>query len=111
LVAATAALGSNRDPWLWGLGARLGKGLVAGFVLGVVYMVVLNFVGASFPVGIPVDEDFTKRYVSMMWQTGPVALGLASGLFLILFRWAVGLTSVRLVVFEDVSPAPPKQGE
>jgi hypothetical protein len=104
-------LGSNCDPWLRGLGARLGKGLVAGFVLGVVYMVVLNFVGASFPDSIQGGGDFTKRYVGIMWQAGPVALGLASGLFLILFRWAVGLTSMRLVVFEDVSPAPAEEGK
>jgi hypothetical protein len=38
----------------------------------------------------------------MMWRTGPVALGASSGLFFPLIRWAVGLTRVKLIVFEDV---------
>jgi hypothetical protein len=39
-------VGSNRSKWLAGLGGRLGKGLVAGLVLGFVYMVTLNVAGA-----------------------------------------------------------------
>ncbi len=95
-------VGSNRSHWLAGIGARLGKGLLAGLVLGFVYMVVLN-VGASM-VMTPNESsaDFTKSYVSMMWRTGPIALGISSALFFILIRWAVGLTRVKILVFEDV---------
>ena len=97
-----ATIGSNRSPWLNGLGARLGKGLFAGLVLGIAYMITLNVVGAM--VMSPYDDlvDSTSRYVAMMWKAGPIALGLAGGLFLILMRWAVGLTRVRVLVFEDV---------
>jgi len=37
----------------------------------------------------------------MMWRAGPVALGISSTLFFVLIRWAVGLTRVRLLVFEE----------
>jgi len=97
--------GSNREPWFENLGVRLGKGLVAGFVLGLVYAVALNVVGAGFLPHFRITGDFTSRYVSMMWKAGPVALGLAGGLFLILMRWAVGLTRVRFILFEDVPSA------
>jgi hypothetical protein len=96
--------GSNRDAWLAGLGARLGKGLVAGLVLGFTYMLLLNVVGTAFLPDFADQEDFTSRYVSMMWKAGTIALALASGPFLILLRWSVGLTRVRLVVFEDARP-------
>ena len=39
----------------------------------------------------------------MMWRTGPIALGLASGLFFLLLRWAVGLIRLR-PIFEDTPP-------
>jgi len=98
-----AVVGSNRDSWLAGLGARLAKGLAAGFILGLIYMVALN-VGVGIILSGDVDlEDFTSHYVAAMWRAGPVALALASGVFLILLRWAVGLTRVRLVVFEEAA--------
>jgi hypothetical protein len=104
-----AVVGSNRSHWLAGLSARLGKGSLAGLVLGFVYMVVLN-VGAVVVIG-PGErpDDFTKNYVRMMWRTGPIALGVSSGLFFVLIRWAVGLTRVRLLVFEDVGGPKPDQ--
>ncbi len=43
----------------------------------------------------------------MMWRDGPVALGISSALFFVLMRWAVGLTRVKLLVFEDVEPRKP----
>jgi hypothetical protein len=45
--------------------------------------------------------EYTDGYIRTMWRAGPVALGLASSLFVVLLRWAIGLTRVRLVVFED----------
>ena len=37
-----------------------------------------------------------------MWRAGPVALGISSALFFVLIRWAVGLTRVRILEFDDV---------
>jgi hypothetical protein len=111
-----ACVGSNRSDWLRGLPSRLGKGLLAGMALGFVYMVALNGLGFLIE-GLPkpaVDmRRFTDHYIHMVWRTGPVALGLASGLFFILIPWAVGLKRVR---FEDVEtaqtndrPSPPQK--
>jgi hypothetical protein len=95
-------VGSNRSHWLRGAGARLGKGLLAGLVLGFVYMVVLNACGEMVMPQNDITDDGTKRYVRMMWRTGPIALGISSALFFVLIRWAVGLTRVKILVFEDV---------
>ena len=81
---------------LWGT-------VIAGLVLGVVYMIALNIVFSSV-----FEQDFvhdpTPAYVRAMWRAGPIALGLASGFFFPLIRWAVGLTRVRLLVFEEAEP-------
>lgn len=104
VLAAIAS--SNRSPWLIELAPRLFKGLLAGLVLGFVYMVVLNVAGGM--VMTPNDEaaDHTEYYIKMMWRAGPIALALASGLFFVAIQWAVGLTRVRLLVFEDVKISP-----
>ena len=96
-----ALIGSNRSHWLAGFGARLGKGLLAGFVLGLVYMFTLNMVGSM----LAPPWTGTGDYVSMMWRAGPIALGLASGLFFVLIRWAVGLIRLK-PIFEETPPAP-----
>jgi hypothetical protein len=106
-----AVVGSNRSPWAKGLGVRIGKGLLAGLVLGFVYMVVLNVVGAMIDVPSEPPEAFTKGYISMMWFAGPVALGAASALFFVLIRWAVGLNKIRVVTFEDVEGKTEKPDE
>lgn len=97
LLAALA--GSNRSNWLRQLAARFGKGLLAGFVLGFVYMVILNIAG-PLVTRVRLDDEPTHAYVVMMWRSGPIALGLASGLFFPLLRWAVGLVRLR-PIFED----------
>ena len=99
--AFAALVGSNRSVYLAGLGVRLGKGLLAGLTLGFVYMITPNIAGAM--VMTPNDDrsDFTRFYISMMWRAGPIALGISSGIFFILIRWAVGLTNVKLLVFEE----------
>jgi hypothetical protein len=99
-VLAVAA-GSNRSPWLSDSGIRLGKGLLAGLVLGFVYMFILNVVGAIVRDDADAYSDHKTAYVRMMWRAGPVALGLASALFFILMRWAVDLTRVKILVFEE----------
>ena len=83
---ASVAFGRGAGSWFDGFFARLGKGLVAGFVLGFVYMVVLNVLGiAWFPM------ESTQEYHRMMWHTGPVAMSVASGLYLVVFVWASNL--------------------
>jgi hypothetical protein len=67
--AASVALGSGTRSWSAGILARIGKGLVAGLVLGSVYMVVLNVLGIIW---FPVES--TERYHQMMWNNGPVAM-------------------------------------
>lgn len=105
--AMAAFAGSNRSHWLKGLGLRLGKGLLAGLVLGFTYMVILNTAGAMFsPSGD--GADYTKSYIKMMWRDGPIALGISSALFLVLIKWAVGLSRVRLIAFDE-PPAPDQQ--
>ena len=96
-----ALVGSNREGWVKGLVRRLGKGLLAGLVLGFVYMLLLNLVAGMLAQPFTSPEDYTRSYIRTMWRAGPVALGLASALFLVLLRWAIGLTRVRLIVFED----------
>ena len=100
--ALAVIVGSNRSHWLRDVGVRLGKGLFAGLVLGFVYMVVLNMTGSMVMSPNQSPEDETRAYVQMMWRTGPIALGISSALFFVLIRWAVGLTRVKLFVFEEV---------
>jgi hypothetical protein len=98
------SLGSSRSRPFVDLPVRLAKGLLAGFVLGFVYMFALNI---TFSMLFPMNDFInnpTPAYVRTMWRAGPVALGLASGIFFPLIRWAVGLTRVHLVVFEEVEP-------
>lgn len=100
----SAMVGSNRSPWLTGIGGRIGKGLLAGLVLGFVYMIVLNVLGDMLRTDLettPTRDELTNNYVEMMWRTGPIALGISSALFFVLIRWAVGLTRVKLLVFEE----------
>jgi hypothetical protein len=97
-----AVLGSNRSHWLTGLLARLGKGLLAGFVLGFVYMFTLNVAGMFMTDYGAADQ--TQAYIATMWRAGPVALGISSALFFVLIRWSVGLTRVRLPAFEETEP-------
>ena len=81
-----AAFGSGADSWFDGLLARLGKGLLAGCVCGLVALVALNVLGISwFQVHCTAGCDW------LMWHDGPVAMGAASGLYLVLFVWASNL--------------------
>lgn len=98
-----AAVGSNRSAWLRELAVRFGKGLLAGFVLGLVYMVTLNIAGEMVSPLTRLDRDGTQAYITMMRRSGPIALGLASGLFFVLFRWSVGLIRLR-PIFEETPP-------
>jgi hypothetical protein len=103
-------VGSNRSAWLGRLGPRLGKGLVAGGVLGAVYMVLLSVVGTMMVTPSTDFNDPTQAYIAIMWRSGPIALGVSSSLFFVLIRWAVGLTRVRLFVLDDVSDSSNRVG-
>lgn len=95
--------GSNQSHWLWGSLWRFGKGLLAGVVLGWVYMFTLQtvFGWLTRPDDYASEEIFAQTYVHKMWLAGPIALGFSSALFFILIRWAVGLAKVKLQSSED----------
>jgi hypothetical protein len=76
--------------------------LLAGFVLGFVYMFTLNVAGMFMTDYGAADQ--TQAYIATMWRAGPVALGISSALFFVLIRWSVGLTRLRLPAFEETEP-------
>ena len=89
-------MGTQAGSWTAGLPQRFGKGLIAGLVLGFVYMVLLNVVGAVVMGGF---ARTTADYISMMWRAGPIALGVASGLYFMLFHWSAGLGRKNLPLY------------
>lgn len=105
---ASMLFGSGDRSWFDGILARLGKGLLAGFVLGFVYMVVLNVVGIVYMVVLNVvgigwfPIRSTQDYHRMMWHSGTVAMSVASGLYLVLFVWA---SNLRSLVLEGTLPS------
>jgi hypothetical protein len=86
------AIGSNRSHGFIAFLGRLGKGLIAGLVLGFAYMFLLNVILASV---VPQRRLF-EAYADEMWKGGLPAMAIASALFLVLIRWAVGLVRVHL---------------
>ena len=90
-----AFVGSNRSTGIGGFFIRLAKGILAGLVLGTVYMFLLNFILSALVHGRMLSGT---NYVNIMWKGGLPAMGIASSLFLLLMKWAVGLVRLR---FED----------
>jgi hypothetical protein len=99
--AASVAMGSGKRSWIDGIGSRLGKGLVAGFVLGFIYTVLLNFQAFG---RMPQN---TQEFHQMMIEIGAVSMALASGLYLMLFVWA---TNLRAIILEETD-RPPAHGD
>jgi len=65
------------------LGWRFIRGLIAGVVCGGVDLVVANFL---------LNNVFYSNYDYVMdWKVGSIALATASGCFMIVFCWAIGL--------------------
>jgi hypothetical protein len=87
-----ALVGSNRSRGVGAFFARLAKGLIAGLVLGYTYMYLLNFILDAVQ---PPEISYGPGYPFVMWEGGLPAMGIASGLFLLLTRWAVGLVRLR----------------
>jgi hypothetical protein len=94
---ASAALGNGSRSWFDGLHVRFGRGLVAGFVLGFTYMLVLNVCAAGW-----VPFKTVAEYHKLMEANGPVAMALASGFYLMLFVWA---TNLKATVLRTATPA------
>jgi hypothetical protein len=98
-------LGTKHDSWIAGIPQRFLKGLVAGFVLGLVYAVLLNVIGmfllSRFPPSV-------ADYSFMMWRAGTIAMVAASGLYFLLFHWSAGLHPV--LGKDNGSSAEPEAG-
>ena len=86
-----ALLGSNRSQGVGAFVGRLFKGLFAGLVLGYAYMFLLN---AILNTMVPI-QTLVTGYPHEMWKGGLPAMAIASGLFLIMIRWAVGLVRLK----------------
>jgi hypothetical protein len=91
--AACLALGIGERSWRDRIIARYGKGLVAGLVLGSVCIVVLNMLGLSWLPLMLLSPSAQENHW-MMWQSGPVAMNLPSGFYLVLFVWASVLNAL-----------------
>jgi hypothetical protein len=87
---------------------KIDTGLV--FLSGLVGGVICYLIAESITpkqVASPGDHDILLAnrlgfiYITMMSRAGPVALGISSALFFVLIRWAIGLTRVRVLVFEE----------
>ena len=83
---ACVAFGSGERSWYDGILTRFGKGLLAGCVFGLVGMIMLNVLGISW-----FQVHSTAACQWTMWNDGPVGMGAASGLYLVLFVWAANL--------------------
>ncbi len=88
---ACVAFGSGERSWYDGILTRFGKGLLAGCVFGLVGMIVLNVLGIGW---FHVHSTAACQWVT--WRDGPVGMGAASGLYLVLFVWAANLKILPL---------------
>ena len=84
---SSVLMGTQSGSWTAGLPQRFGRGLVAGLVLGFAYMVLLN-IAAIFFMTFP---RTVATHSSMMWRAAPIAMGVSSGFYLLLFHWSAGL--------------------
>jgi hypothetical protein len=85
-----AMVGSNRSSGVGAFFGRMLKGFFAGLVLGYAYMLLLNVI-----LFVPWQLLGGVAYASQMWRGGLPAMGIASALFLVLLRWAVGLVRLQ----------------
>ncbi|MBN1854879.1 MAG: hypothetical protein JW829_19250 [Pirellulales bacterium] len=91
---ASSLLGQEKRPYVERSILRFLKGLVAGFVLGLVYMVILNALGMII---LPIFNPSTAQYREMMWYAGTIAMTVASGLHLLLFHWSSELCPLNQI--------------
>ena len=86
---AACVLGNGSPGWINSAYLRFLKGLLAGLVLGTVYLSLLNQLWE--PVLKLVDQS-NNVYRQATWIAGTTAMSTASGVFLLIFRWAANLT-------------------
>ena len=85
-------LGTKHDSWISGIPQQFMKGLVTRLVLGLVYVVLLNIIGAFMLTGF---NPSVADYSSMMWRSGTIAMTVGSGLYFILFHWSARLSPAK----------------
>lgn len=88
--ATSVLLGTKHDSWLSGMPQRLIRGLVAGFVLGFTYMLILNITFPFTSPGFPYSNSVSD-HSSGMWIAGTFALTISSALYFWVFHWSAGL--------------------
>jgi|GEM_PF-2520907 len=89
--AMACLVGSNSSQWKKQIFGRTLRGLLSGLVMGTAYAVVLNVAGLFL---YSYNGPHSIAYVRMMWQAGPLALGVCSSIFFVLVTWSVGLSAV-----------------
>jgi len=92
-----AFCGSRRDDWLRCLAVRFAKGLAVGLVIGLIYIDLLSLGAIAFWPHTG-NADYTGAYLSMMWRTGPLALGVSGAMLFPSIRWASGLARPRATI-------------
>ncbi len=94
---AAVALGYGRNSWWDRLPLRFVKGLLSGFVLGLVYEVVLNIVAAFLQFAAPpaLTTETFDHFRLMMWIAGSVAMAVAGAVFLPMFHWSANVPGPR----------------
>lgn len=81
-------LGTGDESWFKGVAHRLGKGMVAGFVLGLTYLALLWGLGLLF---LGLYANYSEYMTTLLSRGGVVAMSFASALYLMLFHWSIGL--------------------
>jgi hypothetical protein len=90
---AAVALGYGRGSWWDGAPLRLLKGMLSGFLLGLVYEIVLNIICAILASSVPPElaTPTFEHFRLMMWVAGSVAMAVGGGVFLPLFHWSANV--------------------
>ena len=86
--ATSVLLGTKHESWIVGIPERLAKGLLAGFVLGFTYMVLLSVL---FAFTIRTYPYTASQHSSGMWSAGTLAMTVSSALYFLMFHWSAGL--------------------
>lgn len=99
--AFATLIGFNRYLKPSELGILFGKGLLAGFVLGFVDVILQAFFSLRY-LGFP-GESGRRVHIFVIHRYGPIAFGISSALFFLLIPWAVRLTRSQIAVHENIA--------